>query len=109
MPSGTIIMPSGTIWPEFLPKLASVAPGASGAAGGSGTEALPGKLGVRTKNGEILDPTGRTSGAPSAPPGGPPESGPESLPVFGPHAVRRQEAAPDNGYITRYRAFRNVD
>ena len=26
MPSGTIIMPSGTIWPEFLPKLASVAP-----------------------------------------------------------------------------------
>ena len=31
MPSGTIIMPSGTIWHEFLPKLASVAPAAPGA------------------------------------------------------------------------------
>ena len=31
MPSGTIIMPSGTIWSDFLPKLASVAPGAPGA------------------------------------------------------------------------------
>ena len=67
MPSGTIIMPSGAIWPEFLSRLASVAPAAPAAAGGSGTEALPGKLGVRTKNGEILDPTGRTSGAPTAP------------------------------------------
>ena len=70
MPSGTIIMPSGTIWPDSLPKLASVALGAPAAAGGSGTEALPGKLGVGTKNGEILDPTGRTSGASAAP--GPP-------------------------------------
>ena len=90
MPSGTIIMPSGTIWPEFLPKLASVAPGSpADPAGGSGTQALPGKLGVRTKNGELLDPTGgdlarlpaRLRGARSPLP-----SGPEALPVFGPHA-----------------------
>ena len=114
MPSGTIIMPSGTIWPEFLPKLASVAPGAPAAApaAGSGTQALPGKLGVRTKNGELLDPTGedlaprarlpaRLRGARS-----PPLSGPEALPVFGPHA---KAPPPDNEYITRYRAFMSVD
>ena len=58
MPSGAMIMPSGTIWPDFLSKLASVAPAAPAAAGGSGTEALPGKLGVRTKTGSFMDPGG---------------------------------------------------
>ena len=59
MPSGTIIMPSGTIWPDFLPKLASVAPVSPAARGGvmRGSGIGPRRIGLRGR--PPGDPAGR--------------------------------------------------